>query len=132
MISLVLLTVGLALLVMGVRFMMVRNSLLAGKPSEKRLGQLKKEFMVCFIVGIIVYLIGWFSPRFPLSIEQAKAIASVGVMLVGLSIPQYLQRLKGRGDEQQVKRSAQQIKKWGWGLAILGAVLVVASPILNV
>jgi len=120
---------------MGVRFMMVRNSLLAGKPSEKRLGQLKKEFMVCFIVGIIVYLIGWFSPRFPrspLSIDQAKAIASVGVTLVGLSIPQYLQRLNGHGDEQQVKRSAQQIQKWGWCLAILGAVLVVASPILNV
>lgn len=104
MISMILLTIGLSLMIMGVRFTMVRNSLLAGKPSDTRLDQLKREFWVCAVAGVLVYVIGLVGS---MSVEQRRAIAITGATLFSLGVPQHLQWNKGLGD---INKSAKTIK----------------------
>jgi Na+-driven multidrug efflux pump len=127
----ILLSAGLLLLVTGVRLIMVRNSLKASKPSPERLKSLHKEFLYLLPAGVIVFLIGFFSPHFQLSVEQAKNIANTGLALFGLGIPQYCQWQYGRGTDKQVKNFVKRFKIWAWVIAIIGAVLVLVPPILE-
>jgi len=129
-VSLILLSVGLAMMVIGVRLIMVKNSLQASKLSNERLKLLKKEWLYLLPAGIIVFLIGFFSPYFQLSVEQAKNIAITGGVLFGLGIPQFSQWKLGQGTEEQVKKSAKQLKKWAWVIAIIGGILVIISPFI--
>lgn len=119
-------------MVTGVRLVMVRRSLRAGKPSPERLKQLNKEFLTCSIAGIIVWLIGGLAGLFgTLPIELAKTTANTGAVLFGLGIPQRAQWYCGKGTEVELKESTEQLRKLAWGVAIFGAALVLGSGILS-
>ena len=128
---LILQAAGFLLMVTGVRFIMVRNSLRASKPSKERLKMLKKEWLYLLPGGVIVFLIGFFSPHCQLSVEEAKIIANTGLALFGLGIPQYCQWKYGRGTDKQVKNFVKQLKKYAWVITIIGLVLVLVSPIIG-
>lgn len=130
-ISSLVMSVGFSLMVIGVRFIMVKNNLKLGKPSNVRLKAFKKEWSHLLPAGLLVFLIGFFSPSFSLSVEEAKSIASTGGVLFGLGIPQYVQWDKGRGNEEQIKKSANTIGKWAWALYIVGGILVIGSPFIK-
>ncbi|MCJ7744484.1 MAG: hypothetical protein MUO99_08040 [Dehalococcoidales bacterium] len=127
-ISLVLLSLGLSLMVLGVRFVMVRNSLRVSKPSDERLKLLKKEWLYLLPAGFIVFLIGFFSPHFKVSVEEARNLASTGGVLFVLGIPQFSQWKLGRGTEEKVRKSAEQLKKLAWVIAVIGFILALVSP----
>lgn len=123
--------VGLFLMVMGVRLMMVRNSLKASRPSNVRLKQLEKEWKFLLPLGFVVFLIGFFSPLLQVSVELAKSIANTGGVLFGLGIPQFAQWKLGQGTEDELKKSEKQLEIEAWFITIIGFVLVLVPPSLG-
>ena len=128
----VILSIGLALAVMGLRFIMVKNSLKGGKPLDERLKTLKKEFLAFLIAGGAIFLIGILGPYLALSVEISKVFANAGGVIFGLGIPQYTQWKYGQGTDAQVKESLKRVKKWTYLTLVLGVALIIISGFISV
>jgi len=116
---------------MAVRFLMVKRSLQAGKPSEPRRKTLYGEFWICSIAGIFIFLVGITSPYYLLSVDHAKVIANSGGVLFGLGIPQYIQYYYSKDDQKYIK-SQKHLNNYAWGLFIVGSVLMFLSQFIRV
>jgi len=116
---------------MALRFIMVKNSLKAGKPSEERLKTLKQEFCGYSIAGVVIFLAGISIPCLALPLEHAEIITTAGGVIFGLGIPQYIQWRYGKVCEAQIKESLKQVNKLVYFTLIPGVALIVVSGFIS-
>jgi hypothetical protein len=125
----VVLSVGLALVAMGIRFYMVRDSLKIAKPSDKHLVVFKKQYSVLLPGGIALFLVGILGPFLFLPGEYAKAIANAGGVIFGLGIPQFVQGRLGKESDDQWEKNISNIETTARWTAFGGLALVIASGV---
>ncbi len=123
--STVLIAVGLFLIVLGIRFQIVSNSIHDGRPSNTRRKKILFEFFVCTFGGllfVVISVIGIFISNGlnPYSIS----VANSGVAVMALGIPQYLQYHYSK-DKNVNKLS--QISTYAWVIIVLGIVVLIGS-----
>jgi hypothetical protein len=124
------LQIGFILLVMGIRFMSVRNSIKSAKPKPDRLKTLKKEFGSFLTSGLIITAMGSISLLWIPSVIQSEIITSTGGVIFGLSIPQYLHYKYGQPNVQE-KQSIKMINIWTCIVLILGSILLIIAIVMN-
>ena len=129
-VSTLLLSVGFFLMVMATRFVMIKHSLDAGRPSETRRQTLYKEFKLFSIAGLSLFLLGFFGAFIPADIKVAKTIADTGSIILGLGIPQYIQFSYSKDDSKYGKYK-KDLNTWKWWLFAIGFVFAVSSPIIS-
>lgn len=121
MVSTLLLAIGFGLLVIGIRLMMIRNTLRrAGNVPTALANQVMREGLIIFSIGLIALLMGIFWTRGMVLINSGASLTYLGVLsLVHWTVQ------RGRGTERQVCMGA-------WVTTSIGVVLIVAYVVYSI
>jgi O-antigen/teichoic acid export membrane protein len=123
-----LLSFGSFLIVMAIRFFMIKNSLDAGKPTKSRKKTLIKECKYFSFGGLVLFALGTACSFIPVYVNVAHAVENMGSIIFGLGVPQYIQYYYGKNDDNYCKYE-KHLNKLKWGSFIIGAISIIVSPI---
>jgi hypothetical protein len=120
-VSLLLPAIGFGLLVIGVRLMMLRNSLRrVGNVPVAIANQVMQEGSVVFVIGLFALLAGIF-------VSEGMVLINVGASLIYLGVLSFVQWTVQRG-----RGSKCQVYMWSWVTTSIGVVLIVAYVVYSI